>query len=178
MTRALVALGANVGPRRDTLRAAIAGLARLPRTRLLATSALHETDPVGCAPGTPDFVNGACLLETELTPRELLAGLLDIEREHGRRRDGQRNAPRTLDVDLVLHGDAVLREPDLVLPHPRAHLRLFVLEPAAELAPEMRHPVLGRSIAELLDELRATGATGATGADAAGADATGADAAG
>jgi 2-amino-4-hydroxy-6-hydroxymethyldihydropteridine diphosphokinase len=155
VTRALVALGANLGARRDTLRAAIAALARLPGTRLLATSALRETDPLDCAPGAPGFVNGACLLETELPPRALLRSLLEIERAHGRHRDGVRNAPRPLDLDLVLHGDAVLQEPGLELPHPRAHRRLFVLEPAADLVPDMLHPRLGRSIAALLAELRA-----------------------
>ncbi|MHC5212053.1 MAG: 2-amino-4-hydroxy-6-hydroxymethyldihydropteridine diphosphokinase [Planctomycetota bacterium] len=166
MTRALVALGANLGPRRDTLRAAIAALAHLPGTQLLLTSALRETEPEDCAPGAPRFVNGACLLETELTPRELLAELLEIERRHGRRREGRRNEPRPLDLDLVLHGEAVVQDPDLVVPHPRAHQRLFVLEPAAELAPDMHHPVLGRSLAALHDALRAAG--GSRGAEAAG----------
>jgi 2-amino-4-hydroxy-6-hydroxymethyldihydropteridine diphosphokinase len=165
MTQALVALGSNLGPRRATLAAALDELARLPRTSLLAVSTLRETEPVDCGPGAPRFLNGACLLETGLTPRELLDALLAIEDRHQRRRAG-RNAPRTLDLDLVLHGQSVLHEPGLVLPHPRAHQRLFVLEPAAELASEWRHPVLGRTLGELCEALAAT--TRRTGRTAAG----------
>ncbi len=156
MTRALVALGGNVEPRRRHLLSAVAELDALPRTRVLAASSLHETAPVGCPPGSGPFLNGACLLETELPPRALLDELLALEARHGRRR-GPPNAPRTLDLDLLLHGDAALDEPDLVLPHPRMHRRAFVLEPAAEVAPRLVHPRLGRTIRELRDALRAAG---------------------
>ncbi len=159
MTLALVALGSNISPRRRTLAAGVAELAALPGTAVLAVSELRETDPVECAAGAPVFVNGACLLETELSPRELLDALLAIERRHGRVRDAAdaRHAPRTLDLDLILHGSAVLDEPGLTLPHPRAHERLFVLQPAAEIAPELIHPLLGASLAQLRDGLSSCG---------------------
>jgi 2-amino-4-hydroxy-6-hydroxymethyldihydropteridine diphosphokinase len=153
VTTTIVAIGSNIPPRRQTLRDGIADLARLPRTRLLATSPLRESDPVDCPDGSGPFVNGACLLETELDAHELLAALQDIERAHGRERSVP-GAPRTLDLDLVLHGGTVLDEPGLVVPHPRAHERLFVIEPAADVAPDLHHPVLGRTLAELRDELR------------------------
>jgi 2-amino-4-hydroxy-6-hydroxymethyldihydropteridine diphosphokinase len=156
VTLALVALGGNVEPRRMHLLSAAAELGGLPRTRVLAVSSLHATEPVGCPPGSGPFLNGACLLETELSPRALLNELLALELRHGRRR-GLPNAPRTLDLDLLLHGEAVLDEPGLLLPHPRMHQRAFVLEPAVEVAPDMRHPQLGRTLLELRDALRAAG---------------------
>jgi len=152
----LIALGSNLGPRRATLESAFEELAALHGTRLAAHSALHETAPDNCPPGAGAFLNAAALLHTELDPHELLAELQRIEAAHGRERP-EPNAPRTLDLDLVLHGDLVVNDDTLQLPHPRAHTRLFVLEPAAEIAPELRHPVLGRSLRQLRDALRATG---------------------
>ena len=152
MTQALVALGANLGAREQTLVAALDALDASPGVRVVARSRFHRTEPVDAPPGSPSFLNGAALLETSLAPGELLALLFDVERRHGRRRDGL-NAPRTLDLDLVLHGDAIVDTPGLVIPHPRAHLRAFVLEPACEVAPHLRHPVLGRTLQELRDAL-------------------------
>jgi len=152
VTAALVALGSNLGPRREHLAAALRELAALPGTRLLAASAAHETAPVGCPPGSGPFLNAVALLETELPPRALLEALRAIEAQHGRTR-GAPNAPRTLDLDLLLHGESVLREADLVLPHPRMHQRRFVLAPAVEVAPALRHPVLRRTLRELLAAL-------------------------
>jgi 2-amino-4-hydroxy-6-hydroxymethyldihydropteridine diphosphokinase len=169
MTVALVALGSNLEPRQRHLLGAVAELARLPRTTVLATSSLIETSPIGCPAGSQAFLNGACLIDTELSPPALLAGLQAIEAAHGRDRNAARNAPRTLDLDLVLHGSVVLALPELTLPHPRAHERLFVLEPAAEIAPGLRHPLLNRTLAQLRDRARAATASGRdAGGDACG----------
>jgi len=99
-------------------------------------------------PGMPDYLNGLALVETALSPHQTLAALRRIEAVFGRRRDAS-NGPRTLDLDLIAHGRLVLDEPGLTLPHPRAHERLFVMGPLAEVAPEWRHPLLGETAAEL-----------------------------
>jgi 2-amino-4-hydroxy-6-hydroxymethyldihydropteridine diphosphokinase len=153
---AAVALGSNVGDRRAHLRVALDRLAALPGVELRARSRLRETEPEG-GPPQGRFVNGVVLLSTTLAPRELLDALLAIERAGGRVRRA-RNGPRTIDLDLLFHGprgEAVLDEPGLALPHPRMHLRRFVLEPLAEVAPRWRHPTLGRTARALLAELPA-----------------------
>jgi 2-amino-4-hydroxy-6-hydroxymethyldihydropteridine diphosphokinase len=133
MTRAYVGVGANLGDREGTIRAALAALDARPDVAVVAVSTLRETDPVGYL-DQPRFLNGAAALETELGPRELLDALLEVERELGRvRGEGPRFGPRPIDLDLLLHGDLVLDEPGLVVPHPRLHERLFALEPLAEL---------------------------------------------
>jgi len=147
--RAFVALGANLGDARSTITDAFARLARLPQTRVVARSSLYRTAPVDAS--GPDFINAVAELETGLPPRDLLAALHAIEHSHGRERPF-RNAPRTLDLDLLLHGDEVVDDAGLTLPHPRLHERAFVLVPLLELAPALAHPALG-PLARWLDHV-------------------------
>jgi 2-amino-4-hydroxy-6-hydroxymethyldihydropteridine diphosphokinase len=139
MARAYVGLGANLGEREETLRAAVAGLEATGGVEVVAVSAFRETDPVGYV-DQPRFLNGAVALETTLAPRELLEALLAVERSLGRTRDGPRFGPRTIDLDLLLYGDESLDEPGLTVPHPRLHERAFALEPLAELDPGLVVP--------------------------------------
>lgn len=147
--RALVALGSNLGDRNAILRAALANLARLPQTRLVRASRFHQTAPE--APGDgPPFLNGAALLQTRLAPTDLLRHLLALERRAGRIRfPGAPRGPRTLDLDLILHGRHTVKSPDLVVPHPRFRDRPFVLLPAVEIAPSLVDPQTNRTLREL-----------------------------
>ena len=156
---ATVALGSNLGDPAAELDRALLKLVKLPRTRVVARSSWIETEPVGGPAGQPRFRNGVVQLATRLGARELLAELQRLEREAGRVRESEvRNGPRTLDLDLIFHGDARVNEPDLELPHPRAEERLFVLEPLAEIAPEMKLPGCQKSVRERVRELRSMGA--------------------
>lgn len=146
--RAFIGLGSNLGDREDTLRRAVELLGEDSGIEILAVSSLRETDPVGYL-DQPRFLNGVCAIETDLTPRELLTRLLEIERVLGRRRDGPRFGPRTADLDLLLYGEEIVDEPELTLPHPRLTERRFVLEPLVELDPELTLPDR-RRVAELL----------------------------
>ncbi len=140
---AYVGLGGNVGEPAVTLRMAFADLDALPGTRLVAASRLYRSAPVGGI-AQDDFVNAVAWMETRLSPHDLLHALLAIERMHGRDRDReQRWGPRTLDLDLLMHGDAVIDEPGLQLPHPRMHERAFVLLPLLEIAPAVVIPGVG-----------------------------------
>jgi 2-amino-4-hydroxy-6-hydroxymethyldihydropteridine diphosphokinase len=141
MNTAYVALGANLGNPRATVLAAFAALANLPESRVARCSSLYRTAPVGIL-SQPDFVNAVALLETTLAPEALLDALLDIEARFGRIRR-ERNGPRTLDLDLLLYDDIELDLPRLTLPHPRLHLRAFVLLPLAEVAPDLAIPRRG-----------------------------------
>lgn len=154
MSRACIALGSNVGDRRANLAGALALLDQSPGVTRLRASEFVETDPVDCPPDAAAFLNAAAVLETALPPRDLLNRLLEIERELGRRRASEaKNAPRALDLDLLLYDEQVISSPGLVIPHPRMHERCFVLIPLAQVAPEARHPVVGRTVAELLADL-------------------------
>ncbi len=152
MDRVAIALGSNVGDRRAHLDFAVDRL----RTLLdnLKVSSYDETAPAGVPEPQPLFLNAAAVGETTLSARALLDALLAIERERGRERP-YANAPRTLDLDLVLFGDVVIQEPDLVVPHPRFRERRFVLEPLAQIAPDLADPVTRLTIADLLRRARA-----------------------
>lgn len=152
---AYLGLGSNLGDRLTTCRRALDAIDRLPETLLIESSAFYETEPQELS-DQPWFVNGVAAVQTELAPRELLAACHRIERDLGRRREAEaRFGPRTLDLDLLLYNGLALEADDLTLPHPRLHLRRFVLAPLVELAPELRHPTLGRTMAELLADLGA-----------------------
>jgi 2-amino-4-hydroxy-6-hydroxymethyldihydropteridine diphosphokinase len=148
MPRAYVGLGANLGSRHETLEHSVALLAEAPGIEVVAVSSFRDTEPVGIVE-QPRFLNGAAAIETRLSPRELLDVLLAIERSLGRVRDGTRWGPRTIDLDLLLYGDDVVDEPGLRVPHPRLRERRFVLEPLAELDPELTVPGAGR-VSDLL----------------------------
>lgn len=147
-----VALGSNLDDPAAQVKRGFAELHALPRTRLIRRSSLYRTTPVGYA-DQPDFVNAVAEIETRLSPDELLEACLEIERKHGRNRTFK-NAPRTLDLDILLYGDMMNVEPRLTLPHPRMHERAFVLVPLAEIAPHCVIPRRGR-VADLVKSIGA-----------------------
>src|SRR5258708_7487396 len=154
MVEAFVGLGANLENPLHEVGQAISELDALDRPRMVAVSSLYRSAPVGYA-DQPDFINAVAKLQTGLSPRELLDALHVIENRHGRRRS-IRNAPRTLDLDLLLYGILVVDEDGLTLPHPRMHERAFVLLPLAEIAPEA--PLPGRaSVLQLLAQVDRSG---------------------
>ena len=141
MTIAYIGIGSNQGDARAHVLQAFDELARLPGTRLEGRSALYRSEPVD-APGQPDYVNAAAGVDTDLSAAQLLAALQDLELRHGRERP-TRNAPRTLDLDLLLYGDSTFQSAMLTLPHPRMHQRAFVLVPLLDLDPRLEVPGRG-----------------------------------
>jgi 2-amino-4-hydroxy-6-hydroxymethyldihydropteridine diphosphokinase len=147
MIRAYVGLGANLGEPRRQLTEAIIAMSGLPETRLAGHSSFYRTAPMGFE-NQPEFLNAVAALDTRLAPGVLLEGLLGIERRHHRERSFP-NAPRTLDLDLLLFGDERIAQPGLTVPHPRMHERAFVLQPLFELDPEISIPGKGKASAFL-----------------------------
>ena len=152
MATTLIALGANLGDRQGNLQRAIALLDRPPVQRVVAHSRWFSTAAIGGPAGQAEFVNAAARVETSLSPLELLAVLREIEAELGRQRR-ERWAARCVDLDLLLFDDLILKTPELELPHPRMAFRRFVLEPAADVAADLLHPVIGWTIGQLLTHL-------------------------
>jgi 2-amino-4-hydroxy-6-hydroxymethyldihydropteridine diphosphokinase len=144
-----LSLGSNLGNRAACLHEAIRRLESVGQVQ--AISSLYETEPVDFT-DQPWFLNCAVALETACTPAQLMQGLLEIEKAMGRQRI-QPKGPRTIDIDILLFGNAVVNTPALTIPHPGIPQRRFVLEPLAEIAPEARHPVSGKSVRELLEHL-------------------------
>jgi len=153
ITTAYVALGANLGDRRANILSALARLRAIDGVRVTKVSSLLENPAIGGPADSPPFLNAAAEIETTLPARQLLHALLDVERQLGRERR-EKWGPRVIDLDLLLYGDRVVDESELHVPHPLMHERLFVLQPLAEIAPELVHPILQQTIQALRDARR------------------------
>ena len=159
VSRAFIGLGGNLGDPALSMRQALSGLSEAPSTRIVKVSSLYRTPPWGKT-DQPDFLNAAAEIATGLDPRAMLGLCLDTERRLKRVR-AERWGPRLIDLDLLVHGDATIDEPDLTLPHPRMLERAFVLVPLAEIAPDLR--IAGATIAEHLSRLGSDGIVTAAG---------------
>lgn len=149
-----IALGSNLGDRAENLRHGIALLQkRMPHLRIIACGSVYETEPIDCAPGTQAFLNTVLEAAAPCTPQELHAHLKAVEQALGRPEQHERNSPRTLDLDVLYADDVISTDPVLILPHPRLHLRRFVLQPLADIRPDLKLPGLNADIATLLHRL-------------------------
>ena len=151
MARVFLGLGSNLGDRVETIRKAMEMISKIPGVSASSSSSLYETEPVGIS-DQPMFVNAVLEIETDLSPEELFSKLKDIESELGRT-ETIRWGPRIIDIDILLFGDRVIEERDLTIPHPEMTKRGFVLVPLCEIAPEIKHPKLKKTIREIADGL-------------------------
>ena len=151
MRRVFIGLGSNLGDREFLIRKAVEALRDLPQTNVVQVSSLYDTEPVG-ETDQPPFLNAVAWIETELPPRDLLWRMLLIERRMGRVR-AKRWGPRPIDLDILFYDENEIEEPDLIVPHPEAPRRAFVLHPMLELDPEFKHPVTGESIRKMIQKL-------------------------
>lgn len=147
-----LSLGANVGARAVNLEMALSAIEERNLGRVVQVSSFYETDPVEVT-AQPMFLNCVAELETTISPQQFMRGILEIEREMGRRRT-EAKGPRNIDIDILLFGNAVIDTPELTVPHPAMHERRFVLEPLVEIAPDVRHPVLRKTAKELRNALQ------------------------
>jgi 2-amino-4-hydroxy-6-hydroxymethyldihydropteridine diphosphokinase len=151
---AYIGFGSNVGDRLDFCDRAVTLLSLLPASQVTGVSSLYETEPVddGAHPGSGWFLNGVMRLDTEIAPHKLIEVCREVEKSLGRDLD-HRSGPRTIDLDILFYGGRIINEPRLTVPHPRLHLRRFVLAPLVEIDPDWLHPVLHRTVKGLLDQL-------------------------
>jgi len=145
-----VALGSNLGPREKNLTAALGALQSTRRIDVVKVSSLYETQPQGGPPNQPNYVNAVAHVRTDLSPRRILAVCQHIEGSLGRKRS-IRWGPRTIDLDILCYDQEICAEPDLTLPHPLMHRRPFVMQPLAEIAPDLMHPVLQQTAKAILE---------------------------
>jgi len=153
-----IALGGNLGDTRRIFEQAVAALNDLPEFKLIKTSGLYETTPVGGPTHQPKYLNAVIAAESEMPPQELLQTMQQVEKDRGRRPSG-RWQPRTLDLDLLFYDRLIIVEEQLQIPHLRLHQRRFVLEPLAEIAPELIHPSFEKTVSELLSQLESANET-------------------
>lgn len=155
LVNAYISVGSNLGDKLTNCRSGVERLVDATHSKLIAQSHVYQTEPVG-ERDQDWFVNYVVALETDRDPFKLLAEINRVEKEGGRVRSGPKFGPRTLDLDILLFGDRIIDEPQLTVPHPRMHKRHFVLRPLCDINPDIIHPILNRSMQQLLDELDAT----------------------
>ena len=148
-----IALGSNVGDREANIHSAIKSLDELRCSDHLLLSSLHETAPVDCPAGSPSFLNAVLEIECNLEPLEILHHCQAIEKALGRPESRPKNSPRSIDLDILYLGDETSDSPELIIPHPQLHLRLFVLEPLSEIRPDLLLATQTRTISEIINDL-------------------------